>query len=157
MKTTLLFYVLIFFVSYSVSTSQDSFIIDKKVLKGVWKGKEINYFEQIISFVLKEPLPYDSTILKTLGKRFNAKVIEYDESDGYVTIEKPKGADIFKEIAQLEKDTTIKYISPLIQRMTYILSEREKEILRKRVDDSLQALKKKATKKASPKKNNEPK
>jgi hypothetical protein len=155
MKQIIIFCTLLLTFSSATLFSQMDLVAGKKILHGKWKGEEIDYYDQIISFIIKPVLPYDSATILVLEKRFGAKILEYDDYDGYVTIEKPKGTNILKAIAELEKDTTLRYISPLIIRGTYVLSEREKAILRKRVDDSLQALSKKKTlKKAQPRKNN---
>jgi hypothetical protein len=154
MKQIIIFCTLLLTFSCATLFSQIDLTAGKKLLHGKWKGKEIDYYDQIISFIMKPVLPYDSATIQALEKRFGAKILEYDDYDGYVTIEKPKGTNMFKAMAELEKDTTLRYISPIIKRGTYVLSEREKAILRKRVDDSLEALsKKKAIKKAEHQKN----
>jgi len=99
MKQIIIFCTLLLTFSSATLFSQMDLVAGKKILHGKWKGEEIDYYDQIISFIIKPVLPYDSATILVLEKRFGAKILEYDDYDGYVTIEKPKGTNILKAIA----------------------------------------------------------
>ncbi|MBM4165348.1 MAG: hypothetical protein FJ218_00220 [Ignavibacteria bacterium] len=129
MKNILL---LLFLLHFSVhSFSQESLTRGKNILTGTWHGNEIRYFEQIISFFLKKKIPLDSAL--TIEKKYGGTLKQYDADDGYVVIEMPKETDILQRIAELELDSTLHGVSPLIQifQEHYRTKEQEKQARKK--------------------------
>lgn len=107
----ILLYCFVFFLSNTFS--QEKLTRGKEILTGTWHGKEIRYFEQIISFFMKKKIPLDSA--RTIEKKYGGTLMQYDADDGYSVVEMPKGTDILKRIGELEQDSTLHGISPLVQ------------------------------------------
>jgi|GEM_PF-1790963 hypothetical protein len=128
------FHCIILLLFFSVHAfSQEKLTQGKKILTGTWHGKEIRYFEQIISFFLKKKIPLDSAL--TMEKKYGGTLKQYDADDGYVVLEMQKETDILKRIGELEQDTTLKGISPLIQIIQeHRRTKEQEEQIRKKIE-----------------------
>lgn len=151
-----LFFIL-FCLQFSMSYSQGAIVKGKKLLTGKWKDNTINYYEQLLSLYLIHPIALD-TAENYLAKKFNANIIQYDSFDGSVLLEYPKGTDILFILDELEKDSTLKGISPLIYTQHYVPKTTVPDSVLKKIrpipKQNKQTTKPKTKPKLSPKKKN---
>ena len=109
----------ILFNSTFLFAQEEGWVKGKEIKQGVWHKENVTYFDQLLEFKIKNIIPLDSNTGPILSKRFKGKLLEYDSEDGFTLIEFKKGTDILKLAAKMEKDTTVKLVSPVLRFMHY--------------------------------------
>jgi|GEM_PF-6065229 len=107
---------LLLLFSFTVTYSQERFIEGKEIKSGIYKGKRVEYFDQLVSFYLKKIIPLDSA--EILPKRYGGKLLQYDPEEGFTLLEFKKGMDILKKSAEFEKDSSVYQVAPVFRRIT---------------------------------------